>query len=132
MRVRWTSAGKFAAAAVGVLLALQALPALLKPPAPPPLPPDVGLPRTVPGERPPDPSELHQISGLQAGKSDAVRKRGTGGRRGGTRAAPATAVIADRPHRGHRHHPRPAPAPAPTAEPTRTIASPPAPEPAPA
>src|SRR5262249_44738344 len=42
IRVRWSAAAKIGAAIVAALLALQTLPALLRPPHPAPLPPDVG------------------------------------------------------------------------------------------
>ena len=58
MRVRWSAAGKATLVAVVALLALRLLPPLLKPPEPPPLAADVGLPRVevehepVPSPRP--------------------------------------------------------------------------------
>jgi hypothetical protein len=44
VRVNRRSAARLAAVAVACLAALQVFPALLRPPEPPPLPPDVGLP----------------------------------------------------------------------------------------
>lgn len=45
VRVRWGGVGKVAILAVAALLALEALPGLLRPPEPPPLGEDVGLPQ---------------------------------------------------------------------------------------
>jgi hypothetical protein len=45
VRIRWSQAGLGLVAAAGILMALRVLPSLLTPPAPPPLPADVGLPR---------------------------------------------------------------------------------------
>ncbi|HEX5712399.1 MAG TPA: hypothetical protein VFX85_03700 [Solirubrobacterales bacterium] len=47
VRIHWQTAGKLAAASIVVLLGLQVLPGLLRPPAPAPLEPDVGLPRMI-------------------------------------------------------------------------------------
>src|SRR6186997_2523525 len=113
------------AIAAGVLLALQALPALLRPPEPPPLAPDVGLPAVVP-QRPepttPPPHELHQIPHLPGRNFDAVRKRD-----------PRRAVISSRPRR-HRRPPAPPPRPWPEPAPPAAPAPPsalPAPPPTP-
>jgi hypothetical protein len=45
VRVRWSTLAKWVGAGLAALLAAQALPPLLRPPAPPPLAADVGLPR---------------------------------------------------------------------------------------
>ena len=45
MRIRWSGMAKLAIGAIAGLVALQALPAMLHPPEPPPLAEDVGLPR---------------------------------------------------------------------------------------
>ncbi len=47
LRVRWQLAAKGAAVVLVAFVALQLVPALLRPPAPEPLPADVGLPRVV-------------------------------------------------------------------------------------
>jgi hypothetical protein len=47
LRIRWQLAAKGAAVALAGFIALQLGPALLEPPAPEPLPADVGLPRVV-------------------------------------------------------------------------------------
>jgi hypothetical protein len=47
VRVRWSTVAKVVLGAIIALLALQLLPALLKPPEPPPLAADVGLPKVV-------------------------------------------------------------------------------------
>jgi hypothetical protein len=52
LRIRWLAAAKGAAVAIGGLLALAALHAVLKP-VPPPLPADVGLPRAADPSWPP-------------------------------------------------------------------------------
>ena len=45
VRVRWSAAGKVGLGLLGGLVALQVLPSVLKPPEPPPLAADVGLPQ---------------------------------------------------------------------------------------
>src|SRR4051794_6230582 len=45
LRVRWPAVARRLGAGLAVLLALQTLPSLLRPPSPPPLAADVGLPR---------------------------------------------------------------------------------------
>jgi len=45
VRIRWSQAGLALLGVAGVLLAFRVAPSLLKPPAPAPLPADVGLPR---------------------------------------------------------------------------------------
>src|SRR6476646_285431 len=47
LRIRWKAAGKWAAIVIVGLLALQQRPKLLKPPATPTVPADVGLPHGV-------------------------------------------------------------------------------------
>src|SRR5258708_13101956 len=54
LRVGWQVAAEGGGVVVAGVVALQLVPALLKPPAPAPLPADVGLPRVVvPGQRVP-------------------------------------------------------------------------------
>jgi len=120
-----------AAIAIVVLLALQALPGLMRPPAPPPLDADVGLPRATPHDAEP---ELHQILAPKQPKLDAVRRRGQS-------VSAATAVISSKPRRPRRKHrqppsvalpaPEPPPAPAPTYSPPAAL-TPPPPAPTPA
>jgi hypothetical protein len=78
VRIRWSQALLALFAAVGILLALRAAPSLLTPPAPPPLPADVGLPRGEASAR-----------GL-AGAVDASRAEPGSGRR----------IVRDRPRLG--------------------------------
>src|SRR5436305_15025748 len=115
MLVRWSRAAKAMAVAVVALIALQALPSLLKPPEPPPLAPDVGLPRVVstapPREAEP---ELHQQMHPAEAEVDAVRKRPHG--KAGLNAATAVIDSGPRRHRKRRRRDRqatPSPAPPP-------------------
>src|SRR6478735_492685 len=73
VRVRWAGAAKVAALAIAALVALQTLPELLKPPAPPPLAEDVGLPRVVPkdAEKEPEPRKLRFETDAQRPKRTA-------------------------------------------------------------
>jgi len=75
-----------ALAVVGVLIALQLIPSLLRPPDPPPLPPDVGLPRvaaTQPSREPGRP---------EAGTNPNLgREASGGGARRGAEAAEGSA-----------------------------------------
>jgi hypothetical protein len=52
VRVRWSQAGLVALGVAAVLLALRVAPSFLKPPAPAPLPADVGLPRIEAARQP--------------------------------------------------------------------------------
>ena len=51
LRIRWRAAGRGIVAITVAVLALQAVPSLLKPPAPPPLADDIGLPQPPSGNR---------------------------------------------------------------------------------
>src|SRR3954466_5655987 len=110
VRVRWTSAAKAAAIVVAALVALQALPARLKPPEPPPLAPDVGLPQPIVKDAEP---ELHQQIHPAEVEVDAVRRRELERPRGMAALSPATVVSRSgrRLHR-KRRHPEPTPPPA--------------------
>src|SRR5215218_3168702 len=96
-----------------VVIALQALPSLLRPPDPPPLAPDVGLP--------------------QPAVRDAVRKRAPERVRGEAALDPARAVISGRPRRRrkHRRPKRLAPIAEPLPPAPEAPSSPPPPPPAP-
>jgi hypothetical protein len=69
MRIRWDAAAKWAALAIVCLVGLHALSSLLRPPAPPPLPADVGLPhvQVKPNARP------ARLGSLSAGASSSSR-----------------------------------------------------------
>src|SRR5262249_52984059 len=88
MRVRWSMAGRVLLAAGVVLLALRAAPALLKPPAPPPLPADVGLPRVAvaPPRREPVRSRAMANANLGRGGSGGEGRRRAGAAEGRVRA----------------------------------------------
>jgi flagellar protein FliO/FliZ len=118
LRFRWAVIGKAGGACLLAMIAVLVLPGLLQPPAPPPLEPDVGLPReavSAPGRpaRPRLEARRRARSRFEAAIGQARRPASMPGR-----AAPEP-----------RRSPRPSavePAPAPPA------ASPPPPPPAPA
>src|SRR3954462_14255500 len=127
VRVRWTSAAKAAAIVVAALVALQALPALLKPPEPPPLAPDVGLPQPVVKDAEP---ELHQQIHPAEVEVDAVRRRELEQPGGMTGLGPAKVVSrSGRRLRRKRRDPEPTPAPAAATPEPATYVPPPAPVP---
>ncbi|HEX5929805.1 MAG TPA: hypothetical protein VFY48_10470 [Solirubrobacterales bacterium] len=129
VRIRWKGLGKVAAAAVAGLLALQALPGLLRAPQPPPLAPDVGLPRVqvqrpepVAAPKPPprkprrsQPPKPRPIRRAEPLGRNTTQKRGSTDR-GEVEAAPVPLAV-------------PAQAPAPVAPPPPV--PPPIPPPAP-
>src|ERR1700753_2896038 len=88
VRIRWSQAGLALLGVTGVLLALQVAPSFLKPPAPAPLPADVGLPR-VGARSNPVVSELRKDAVLSGGSKSGPKRKlgrvvaGGGGRRGG-------------------------------------------------
>jgi len=63
------------AVAAALLLSLQALPALLRPPEPPPLGADVGLPRVVHAPAEPPPPAAEQIRRKPQSKHAHERRR---------------------------------------------------------
>jgi len=63
LRVRWRAVAKGAAIALGGLLAVQLAPKLLKPPEPPPVPADVGLPHVAVKPAQPRPGLGRVVSG---------------------------------------------------------------------
>jgi len=65
VRVRWRAVGKAAAIAAAGLAALALLPSLARPPVPPPLPRDVGLPRIARPARAPSPTD-HPVPWFQS------------------------------------------------------------------
>src|ERR1044072_4332135 len=105
LRVRWGAAVKGAALIVAALLALQALPGLLKPPDPPPLPADVGLPRgggSTPARC------VRCLPGQERQKGErAPRKRDSGGWRRGGVHSPVWRLRRERSHNSHRKVPLP-------------------------
>ncbi len=148
VRIRWKVLGKVAMVGVAGLVALQLLPPLLKPPEPPPLAADVGLPPI--GVRPgsePAPGEARQVGTDPPGALRPRERR---------LAAPRSLKMPGKPtqprrrERRPRHKPRdqqrptspapvpapvvraPGPSPAPSPEPAASPAPTPAPEPAPA
>jgi len=133
VRVRWAGTWKVAAVAVGLLIAVQALPVLMRPPQPPPLAKDVGLPPVMPAAEESPPPNLRF-------ETDAERPKGTTG-------MAATGVISSTPRprqrRERRQIVRPSPAPQPPVsatppaepvpyEPPTPPIAPPAPAPPPA
>src|SRR5215218_3362481 len=125
---------KVAAVAVVTLLAVQALPGFLRPPEPPPLEPDVGLPQVVPTE--PSPSPAARAAG-------PVSDRGLSLPGESSRSSPPAAetrTIDEKPSRRSpsRHKEQlppaatPLPPPAPAPEPVAPVpVPPPAPVPVP-
>src|SRR5215467_2899973 len=103
VRIRWSQAALALLGMAAILLALRVAPSFLKPPAPPPLPEDVGLPRL-------------------ASEAPAVKRRIK-------KKAPKPKPLHRRPI---RRHPKPEPpkrrqrtkAPAPTPEPAPVAPSP--------
>ncbi len=133
--MRWAGATRVAALAIVALLALQALPDLMKPPAPPPLSTDVGLPQAIPEDAEP---EQHRTPVPLRPKFDAVRMKGKRKQKaeGDGAVGPVRAVISSKPqHRRRRRHPQPPAAAPPVPEPPPAAAPdyspPPAPAPAP-
>ncbi len=74
VRVRWSQAGLALLGVAGVLLALRIGPSLLKPPAPAPLPADVGLPR-VEARSGPVVSEPREDTGSGRGSDPGIKRR---------------------------------------------------------
>jgi hypothetical protein len=125
VRIRWKAAGKVAAIAVGGLLALQVLPGLLKPPAPPPLGADVGLPQVEvrPQAEPPPPP---------LSSAPKPRKRGRLDAKISSKPKPHRRKKRSQPKRVKSRPTATPPAIAPPPEPAPEPAPPPAPEPSPA
>jgi hypothetical protein len=103
---------KLAAAALGAIVAVAALPGLLRAPEPPPLGRDVGLPRVVREKKSKQPRRHRQRDGAFVPHSDTK----------------APKPERSRPKRARAPEPAAAPEPAPPPEPP---AAEPAPEPAP-
>jgi len=152
VRIRWSQAGLAVLGVAAVLLALRVAPSFLKPPAPAPLPADVGLPRIEAGSNP-GVSKLRKDV-ISRGGSESGSKRNLGRRvvsgRGSRRRAEASGGKAAQrrarrpiPRRSAQHKPStptrrqdppayssvPEPVPPPEASPLP--ASEPPPEPAP-
>src|SRR4029077_3917251 len=101
LRVRWQLAAKGAAVVVAVLLALQLVPSLLKPPAPEPLPADVGLPQVVSvAPQVPIAGERPQASRRKLAQSQRRLGRVVSGGGVSLRAEPSEGEAS--PRRGHR------------------------------
>jgi len=109
VRIRWSGVGKIAIVAVAALLALQTLPGLLRPPQPPPLGEDVGLPQVPPPTEPPPKLRF---------ESPPVEDKGTTG-------SARRDVISSRP-RKKRPKPKVETMPAPAAPPPPVSYEPPA------
>jgi hypothetical protein len=129
VRVRWWALARWVGGGLAVLLAVQALPPLLRPPPPAPLAADVGLPRVRPPDPAVPPDDVARVSPARAlparHRVDRRGRRRAPGREGHTEAARLVgedpAVVA------------PAVAPAtPPPPPPVTPAPPPAPPPPPA
>ena len=131
VRIRWKALGKGVALAALGLLGLQLLPSLLKPPEPPPLAADVGLPRIA----------IERQPVAAAPELNEARARPRKNRQPQRRPEPRT-NREPRPITPSPASPSPPPAPpqsapileqspAPAPEPAPVSAPPPAPEPAP-
>src|SRR5258707_12552104 len=137
LRVRWQLAAKGAGVVLPGGVALQLVPALLKPPAPAPLPADVGLPRVVvPGQRVP-------IARRHAPTRRRKRDRSPGrlgrlvsgggvlrpcGVCGGQRSIPPAGFHPPAPSRSHHQEGTPTPPQDPPPHPTAPTTPPPASE----
>jgi hypothetical protein len=81
VRVRWSTLARWVGGGIAVLLAVQALPPLLRPPPPAPLAADIGLPRV----RTPDPAvQPTGVARVSPARALPARRR----RRLGRRRAP--------------------------------------------
>jgi hypothetical protein len=135
VRIRWSQAGVLLVAAAGILLALRVVPSLLTPPAPPPLPADVGLPRVEAAPVPRPAPRARAVRNL-----GRVVSGGGGGRRAEAAEGKASKRQAHRPGaRSSTQHkpsaptrrqdppatpPVPPPVPAPEPEPSPEASSP--------
>jgi hypothetical protein len=85
VRVRWSTLARWVGAGLAMLLALQALPPLLRPPPPGPLAADIGLPRVraaKPVARPIGDARVFPARALPARRrADRRRRRPTGRKR---------------------------------------------------
>src|SRR6476659_744087 len=131
-RVRWELVAKGAAVVVAGLVALQLVPALLKPPAPEPLPADVGLSRVaaspleLPERRPQRP-----LGRVVSGGGVSRRAEPSEGEAHPAEGSRPSARRRSQPKRGTptRRQDPPAEAPAPDAPPTEPAPEPPPPAP---
>src|SRR5215218_101483 len=146
VRIRWAGMAKVAALATAALLALQALPSLLREPEPPPLAPDVGLPQVAAPLEPAPPKSRFETHDIRAkgttgprsarpSRKSRFEKHRVGAK--GTMGSPATDLVRSKPRR-HEKRLRPAPpppvpaAPPPLpAPPEPAVAAPAPPPPAP-
>src|SRR5262245_15060260 len=109
VRVRWSTLARWVGGGLALLLALQALPPLLRPPAPEPLAADIGLPRVRAARSAAPTARVARVSSARA----LPRRRAVPRRAGGRSERVAT--------------PSPPPAPAPTEAPPPALGVPPAP-----
>jgi len=130
LRLRWAVIGKAGGAYLLALIAVLVLPGLLRPPAPPPLEPDVGLPRgAIPAlERP-------ARARLEARRGPRPRLEAAIGQARRPVSVPVRAAPEPRRSRRSSRPPAvesaPAPAPAPAPPPPPAVAAAPAPAPPP-
>src|SRR5215213_10279916 len=129
IRVRWLTLARGAGAALAALLAVQAVPALLRPPPPEPLAPDIGLPAIAPSKpvvRFAGVGRLSPARALPAGsRADRDSPQAAGLARPTTPPAPPAKAPTTTPH----SVPAPAPAAAPAAPAPPISAPAPAPPP---
>jgi hypothetical protein len=148
VRIRWSQAGLALLGVAAVLLALRVAPSFLKPPAPAPLPADVGLPRIeaaggpagdrdtggTRARRRPDGGTMRNVERVAPGRAALAGPGGCGGQ--GTEAcarsvpAPGAARRAAEGSPPRRQDPRANP-PVPSPVPPLPEVPPPAPEPPP-
>lgn len=131
VRVQWQVMAKVFGVGIACLLALEAGPSLLKPPAPPPLPADVGLPQ-APRQMPPlrrfDLSPPYRGVKGQNEHRHRIKSKGSVLHRKSAGAGEVERTMAP----SHRPSPPvPPPAPAPPMVSTPTQASTPSPPPVP-
>jgi hypothetical protein len=137
VRIRWRGLGKVVLVLVGGLLALQVLPSLLKPPAPPPIAADVGLPQVEvqqPEEGSPQPSDSSRPFSTRHPEPRPIERRHhpKAGRRGQLSVKVSSKPRRKR-HRPHRELPESrSSAPASAGAPAHPAGSPPVPSPPPA
>jgi len=85
VRVRWSTLARWLGGGLAVLLAVQALPSLLRPAPPAPLAADIGLPRIRAGDPAVRPAGVARVSPARAlparHRADRHSRRGASGRK---------------------------------------------------